>query len=320
MVRSACPRCPQGRYYVIAEQDGYISPLSLFTRAQLNDPDEVLQRKIARYITTISVTAGHTTQAEITLIRGAVIAGMVRFEDGAPAINVGIQLLQRDDKGNWQALRTQKLASHSSSYTDDQGVYRFSGLPAGEYIVRANIELNKIVLDHIFGYGSTYLGDGFHLRVYPNDVFRPRDAKPVKVEEGENATSVDVDIPLSKLYTLSGTVMRADSDLPANAAHLSLVFADTGEELTSTDVDADDGSFRFDFVPGGNYILRATKIANVERTEVPTCEHCIPPTETKMKVLNRFGDVSLPLQLTGDQSAVLVQANASAKALASSTQ
>ena len=79
------PAVPQGRYYVIAEQDGYISPLSLFTRAQLNDPDEAVQQKIARYITTISVTAGHTTQAEVTLIRGAVIAGTVRFEDGAPA-------------------------------------------------------------------------------------------------------------------------------------------------------------------------------------------------------------------------------------------
>ena len=75
-------------------------------------------------------------------------------------------------------------------------------------------------------------GDGYHLRVYPGDAFRPRDARPVKVEEGENATSVDVDIPLSKLYTLSGTVMRPDaiclsmrltcrwcSPIPAKSSH-----------------------------------------------------------------------------------------------------
>ena len=85
------------------------------------------------------------------------------------------------------------------------------------------------------------------------------------MEEGENATSVDVDIPLSKLYTLSGTVLRPDSESPANGAQLSLTFADTGEELTSTDVASDDGSFRFDFCAGGNYVLRATRIANVER-------------------------------------------------------
>lgn len=312
-----------GHYYVIAEQDGYISPLALFTREQLNNPDEALKQKIAKYMTTISVTAGHTSQAEVTLIRGAVIAGLVRFEDGSPAINVGLQLLQRNDKGDWQAVRTGKLGSHnggSSSYTDDQGAYRFSGLPAGAYIVRANIELNKVEVSYIFSSnGSTSFGDGYHLRVYPGDAFRPGDTKPVKVEEGESATNVDVDIPLSKLYTLSGTVMRPDSELPANAAHLSLAFADTGEELTSTDVNADDGTFRFDFVPGGSYILRATKVANVERTEVPTCKGCMPATHTQTKVLTKFGDASMPIQLTTDQSAVVVQATA-AKVVASAAQ
>jgi hypothetical protein len=86
-----------GLYYVIAEQDGYISPLALFTREQLNHPDEAMLRRIAHYMTPISVTAGHTTQTEVDLIRGAVITGMVRFEDGSPAIDVGLQLLQRDD-------------------------------------------------------------------------------------------------------------------------------------------------------------------------------------------------------------------------------
>jgi hypothetical protein len=223
-------------------------------------------------------------------------------------------------------VRTGTLGSHSiggSSYTDDQGAYRFSGLPAGEYILRANVELNNIIVSFIFSSnGATSFGDGYHLRVYPGDAFRPRDAKPVKVEEGENATSVDVDIPLSKLYTLSGTVMRPDSESPANAAHLSLTFADTGEELTSTDVNTDDGSFHFDFVPGGSYVLRATKIANVERTEVSNCpgETCTPPTHTATKVINKFGDVSQPIQLTSDQSAVVVQATQSKGAAASAAQ
>lgn len=319
------PAVPEGHYYVIAEQDGYISPLALFTRAQLNDPDEALKAKIARYLTAISVTAGHTTQVDVTLIRGAVIAGTVRFEDGSPGIDIGLQLLQRNDKREWETARTRRLGSHNgggSNYTDDQGAYRFSGLPAGEYLVRANVELNDVELTYIFGSGgATSYGDGYHLRIYPGDTFRPKDAKPVKVEEGENATSVDIDVPLSKLYTLSGTVMRPDAELPANAAHLSLAFADTGEELTSTDVNAEDGSFRFDFVPGGSYILRATRIANVQRTVVPNCSgNCVPATRTETKVLNRFGDASMPIQLTSDQSAVMVQAGAPAKAAASSLQ
>lgn len=303
------PAVPPGLYYVIAEQDGYISPLALFTRDQLNHPDDTLLHKIARYMTPISVTAGHTTQTEVDLIRGAVIAGTVRFEDGSPAVNVAVNLLQRNAKGEWKSVRTQHLANHNSSYTDDQGVYRFSGLPAGEYLVRASIELNKVILDHIFSSnGATSYGDGYHLRIYPGDTFRPRDATPVKVEEGENVTSLDLDVPLSKLYSLSGIVMRPDSASPANAARLTLNFADTGEELVSTDVDADDGSFRFDFVPEGNYILHATKIADVVRTEVPTCNGCIPPTHTETKVITKYGDVSAPVQLTSDQSSLILQA------------
>jgi hypothetical protein len=318
------PAVPEGRYYVIAEQDGYVSPLALFTRAQLNDPDEPMKQKIARYLTTVSVTAGHTTQVEVTLIHGAVIAGAVRFEDGSPGIDIGLQLLERSDKGEWETARTRRLGSHSggSSYTDDQGAFRFNGLPAGEYLVRASVELDDVEVNYIFADGgATNYGSGYHLRIYPGDTFRPKDAKPVKVEEGENATSVDIDIPLSKLYTLSGTVMRPDSELPANAAHLSLVFADTGEELTSTNVDFDDGSFRFNFVPGGNYNLRATRIANVERTVVPNCNPpCVPATRTETKVLAKFGDASIPIQLTSDQSAVVVQAGPPTKAAASSAQ
>jgi hypothetical protein len=302
---------PPGLYYVIAEQDGYISPLALFTRDQLNHPDEAMLHRIAHYMTSISVTAGHTTQTEVDLIRGAVIAGTVRFEDGSPAVNVRVELLQRDTKGEWKTFRSEHLASHNSGYTDDQGGYRSSGLPAGEYLVRASIELNKVIMDHIFSSsGGTSYGDGYHLRIYPGDTFRPRDAKPLKVEEGEAATSIDVDVPLSKLYSVSGAVLRPGSESPANSAHLSLTFADTGEELTSTDVDADDGSFRFDFVPAGNYILQAKKIATVERTEVSNGENSVPPTHTETKTISSYGDVSVPLLLTTDQSSVMLQATA----------
>ncbi len=40
--------------------------------------------------------------------------------------------------------------------------------------------------------------------------------------------------------------------------------------------------------PEENYILKVTKIANVERTEVPTCVGCIPPTHTQTKVITKF--------------------------------
>jgi hypothetical protein len=51
----------------------------------------------------------------------------------------------------------------------------------------------------------------------------------------------------------------------------------------------------------------------VERTEVPNCENCIPPTHTETKTINSYGDVSAPVQLTADQSSLLLQATAAKK-------
>lgn len=300
---------PEGTYYVIAEQDGYVSPLSLFTREQLNKPTEAMLRNISRFLTPIRVTAGHTTQAEVRLIRGASIAGKVNFEDGALAVNVGVTLMQKDANGKWKQARTNQLASHLSGYTDDQGTYRFTGLPGGEYLVRATVELNNVILDHIFASGgSTSFGDGYHLQVFPGDTFRVSDAKPVKVEEGEVAAAVNVDVPLSRLHSLSGTVLRPASTVPVNAARLTLDFADNGDELTSTEVRSDDGTFRFDFVPEGNYTLRATNVAEVQWSEVSTCKGCIPPTHTEKEVLERYGNTSLQVKVSSDQSGVTLEA------------
>ncbi len=311
----AIPAVLPGLYYVIAEQDGYISPLTLFTREQLNHPDDATLRRVGQYMTSVSVIAGHTTQAEVRLFRGATVAGKVSFEDGSPAVGVGMNLLQRDAKGQWKTVRTSHLASHNSEHTDEQGAYRFPGLPGGEYLVRASVELNNVILDHIFASGGgTSFGDGYHLQIFPGDAFRPRDAKPVKVEEGEVAAAVDVDVPLSKLYSLSGTVLRPGSAEPVNAATVSLAFADTDDELNATEVKSDDGTFRFDFVPGGVYTLRVTRIGDVQRTEVPSCQNCIPPSHTESKVLRSFGDVSVPVALTGDESGLTVQAKPGAPA------
>lgn len=312
--RFTIPAVAPGLYYVIVEQEGYVSPLAMFTRDQLNKPDEATLREIGRYMTPISVTAGHTAQAEVRLVHGATISGAVHFEDGSPAVNVGMALLHRDEKGQWSSMRRSGLASHASGATDDQGAYRFTGLPAGEYLVRASLELNNVITDHIFGSGgSTSYGDGYHLQIYPGDVFRTKDAKPIKVEEGQSVAGTDVDVPLSNLYSLSGTVLRPNAAGPVNAARLTLVFADTGDELNSTEVDADDGTFRFDFVPGGKYTLRVTRIAQVQRTEVSNGEHMIPPSHTETKVLTSYGDASVPIELTGDLTGVTVQAKPGAK-------
>ena len=175
------PKVPPGLYYVIVEQEGFISPLTLFTREQLNHPDQALLKQIARYMTPVSVTAGHVSEANVRLVRGAVLSGTVRFEDGSPVVGAKLAVMHRDEKAEWVPLRYNGLGARSRDFSDDQGTYRFAGLPAGEYLVRADIELTDVITDHVFSSsGATSWNGAYDLQIFPGDAFRPKDAKPVQ--------------------------------------------------------------------------------------------------------------------------------------------
>jgi len=75
---------------------------------------------------------------DIALVRGGVITGRVIDAESGPLIQGSLQLLLVDETGkpkrgisydNWWMMRT-----------DDRGVYRIYGLPAGRYILSASSE------------------------------------------------------------------------------------------------------------------------------------------------------------------------------------
>ncbi len=305
----AIANVPVGKYYVIAEQEGYISPVSVFTREQLNHPDGATLTRIAALMTAISVSAGHTTQTEVHLLRGGAISGNVHFDDGAPAIHTEMKLLRRNTDGKWAETRISTVANSFGGFnTDDRGMYRIGGLPEGEYLVRANVSLHAVASDHVFaGQGGTaWLDKGaFDLDFFPGDTFRSKDAKPLKVSEGSEATQVDIDIPVSALYTVSGTVLQGGTAHMVNGADLELVYADDETKLAATKV-GEDGQFHFLFVPAGQFLLKATKVHEVERTEVPTCDQCMPPTRTEEKVLRGYADGKQPVLVQSDLTGVTV--------------
>ena len=78
------PNVRPGEYYVIVEKLGYMSPLSQLTREALNHPTKEDALLMARLLTPVSVGANRTSNVEVRLLRGAVLAGTVRFADGTP--------------------------------------------------------------------------------------------------------------------------------------------------------------------------------------------------------------------------------------------
>ena len=84
-----------GSYYVVAEKTGYLPPLSIFTREQLNKPDEETAKLMARLLTPVTVTANHSTAVEVHIQRGASLSGSVLYDDGSPASGVIVRIWQR---------------------------------------------------------------------------------------------------------------------------------------------------------------------------------------------------------------------------------
>jgi hypothetical protein len=297
-----------GRYYVVAEKAGYLSPIAQFSRADLNHPTKAQAELMASSLVTVNVSANHMSRAEVSLIHGAAIAGWVKFDDGTVVAGAPVRLLVKDATNNWVKFRGQLLNQwFESASTDDQGHYRIGGLPAGEYQAQVSLQVNEILVDHIFREdGSSAYNKEYSLNVYFGDVVRGRDAKTIKVVDGEESPNNLIVVPLSKLHAVSGTLAEAGSGDLVNAGHVAIVDPEDDSELVSTDVAKEDDSFHFLYVPEGEYTVKVTNARDITRKDVPTCEGCMPPTRTEETELNKFGDGKQSLIVHGDVTGLVI--------------
>jgi hypothetical protein len=100
-------------------------------------------------------------------------------------------------------------------------------------------------------------------RICYGNVFRKKQAKSVKVAPGESASGVDIDIPLSGMHTVSGTISALSDGHAINHATLRLLYADDREPARQTDL-LEDGTYSFEYVPEGSYILQVSAAADQE--------------------------------------------------------
>lgn len=307
-----------GKYYVIVEKTGYLSPLSQLTREQLNKPDDATAALISRLLVPVTVTPNHVASADVRLIRGGTISGSVRFDDGSPDGGGNVMLMRKGKDGKWEAFHD-LIVGHVFDRTgaDDQGTYRLAGLPAGEYLVKVDIEVKDMKMDSVFGDShSIYFNNGYALSIYAGSAMRPKDAKPIKLLEGETADLVDVEILVSKMHAVTGSVVDS-SGRPINSAKVSLVYSDDNSELASANVDKDDNAFHFYFVPEGEYTLKVAEAKDVAREEIMNAPGTMPPSYTKEKIIRKFSEAQQPINIKGEMTGVIAVVKAKDVKLAS---
>jgi hypothetical protein len=135
---------------------------------------------------------------DFALTAGGVITGSVLLANGRPAINKLMRIQVANEQpakpeSSAAAIRAmmKQILAHNTN-TDDRGVYRIYGVPAGEYLVSVNS-----------GGGRT---EG--VATYYPGVTDKTKASPVKVRAGAEATGIDFKLDLSKKgYEARGRVV-----------------------------------------------------------------------------------------------------------------
>jgi Carboxypeptidase regulatory-like domain len=243
---------PAGSYGLAAAKDGYV-PISA-------GPLPPGQRP-AR----IAVASGETQKVTLRLPRGGVITGVILDVDGQPAAGMPVTALARRYIGNQGERRYVPVNAAPVSSSDDRGMYRIYGLPAGEFVVavqprnlqvglgatevrtmsRGTVSDRSVTLAQVFHSGATDLGR----------------ATPVAVRAGEERSGIDIQLQYVPIATISGTVTaRPGWD------HVAVTMARADEvagfEPIRSAHTAADGRFTLNGVPPGRYRVWATSRAS----------------------------------------------------------
>src|SRR5262245_20511348 len=148
---------------------------------------------------------------DFELKRGGAITGRVTDSNNRPLVGERVELMRYFQDGKAGPLFAGGL---NMGRTDDSGVYRFYGLPAGRYLVNVGASAKGAQL---LRPSSSYLPRTFH----PN-VTQQSEAKVIEVSEGTEITGVDIVVAeAEKTYSIYGRVISADSGQPVAGVELS---------------------------------------------------------------------------------------------------
>lgn len=248
---------PPDEYIVVAYLDGY---LSAFDKLSGTPIDETLGDQFAKIVAaqgSIKVGPQGNQTFDIMLEQGATISGRAMYADGAPAIQVGIELQNTAvppptaDNGSVQLgdiARSEFV--HRNPETDDQGFFRVAGIPPGTYRVAA-FQLSKVPAA---GYESVFRVIQGAVRFYAGDTVHPKLAKTFSLAAGQEVKGLELRIPIDGLYSVQGDVTSNDGR-PITSVGVQVT--DRSDPSLYFLAPAPEGHFLLERLPPGTYTVTA---------------------------------------------------------------
>jgi hypothetical protein len=255
-----------GDYYVFASVPGYVQPVAKVQAAQEAGVD--LTKEIPG-VSIVHVAADKSVSSDLTLDRGAAVAGRVMWDDGSPAsrVNMTVETKTAADAGKAKELPPQfSLLGLGGGYfttTDDLGQYRIAGLAAGSYVVRATLQVQNSFRMTSGTMNLKNLVSAKPLVIYAPTTFHKAEAKAVTLHAGDEQSGEDVTINLAGMHSVSGSVASAEDHHGINSATVELTDVNDKDLVRSAIVDAA-GNFTVTFVPPGTYNMAVTGAADTQ--------------------------------------------------------
>jgi hypothetical protein len=157
---------------------------------------------------TLNVSEGESVEnIEIELVRGGVISGKVTNSNGGPIVETFVNIVPVDQQG--KQISYNRQTPNLNYLTDDRGIYRIYGLPAGRYLVSVGRSSQPSMGSYA---GSIYFPQTFH-----PDVTDQSKAALVDLSEGGEVSDVNITVgEMNKIYSVSGRVIDFDTGAPLN--------------------------------------------------------------------------------------------------------
>jgi hypothetical protein len=202
----------------------------------------------------VNLAANETVEGiDFKLMRGGVMTGRITDAEGRPVIEERVSLISVDENGSAVRGPTFRPSNFMMYLTDDRGVYRIYGLPAGRYKVSVGDD----------GRNTGMRTSGYFQRVYYPDAAELNKAGIVDVSEGGETKNIDIKLGRrASTYSVTGRFIEADTGRPLPGIFFSLgvvrqsenqiyVSGSTGSSAPTNS----QGEFRLEGVSPGRYVL-----------------------------------------------------------------
>ena len=290
------PQVAAGTYYVVAQLKGYLSPFT--PEDMFTDKDGAISRTKAQAEKIVVQSA--PVRADVRLERGGSISGVIRYDDGSVAAGMRPVLMVLQDEGKWKhAFSFEGMPG--ASISDDRGHYRIGGLDKGKYAVKTELPTHQLI-QAPDGSASLHSSDGDALAVYSGGVLREKENKPIEVGAGEDVDGIDLVFPIDNLHVVSGTVTAKTDGHSLNSGWVNLNDSETTETMRRTKLE-EDGRFKFNYVPEGQYKLVTSRAGDIEKNGSPSAMvQMMNP-----QFLKKYQDATVPIEVKGDLTGLTVQ-------------